>query len=793
MPADDSETDDSDFESSAIVWLDLSSSIPDSSAPDNTSTRSFGEKVVLAMQALKDIRLADIVADAQELQREILVASNTINNFLDGIMLQNKDSLENLGLFASLVRPGFLSTMFAQRRIFHTMAMKALDTRSVASTVVCWVDGMIAKLAEATIVVACGSSSHSTIPPPMKVQLEDDGIRAAAQLPEKWSMVPSVISSAYTSPAAKRLAIQLAFAVYIVGPRLQESDPWIDCDTSKAVELSKILNDYILSIPINEHAPLYTTQALVDQLRLTYGMVLCLFAVSDHNIGSAPPFRPRTLCGMLYMIQLILSPNLSQEDDSACITPCEQLNPAQILLLHWGDFVAWCWKTWTDYRVANTEWITRLTATWLYHFRSRESDPVPYQEISDAYILLDRNGPVANYAIRQISHHSMVKLLAAGQTAALPESFYVVLFNACRSINHLFLHELVRGRKMADTETTTRCLLGLFMLLCVKTASDGRLELRAIIIESLTMIDEDAVEKAIADICKDEKIRFVERIEEVILQSRRELIRSTEPGQQLSNAQLEELRIVIYFLIRLWHSAEARTHVHRQPILNLLASLTNRLSKGELNSIPVFDCLREAVVIGFCVLDTDPNSSIKSPRQEDVWRLALDAGCSDLVMTSNLTHHIIVTARLPDPLTCAETWDHLRDTMTLIFRRHFMDEEETTALVVSLGICGAMIRLLDADATTVHFILTSPWTMSFCAELKRILHTEPEKSRHEYFLMLKDQLAPIGDVLLNVLRFKLDADETSPMKANKPTFRTRMVYHGRYPDYRLLLVSRILQ
>ncbi|KAH7880573.1 uncharacterized protein C8R40DRAFT_1080841 [Lentinula edodes] len=44
-------------------------------------------------------------------------------------------------------------------------------------------------------------------------------------------MVLFAISSPNTSPAAKRLAIQLLFAVYIVIPRLQSYDPWGDCDT----------------------------------------------------------------------------------------------------------------------------------------------------------------------------------------------------------------------------------------------------------------------------------------------------------------------------------------------------------------------------------------------------------------------------------------------------------------------------------------------------------------------------------------------------------------------------------
>ena len=62
----------------------------------------------------------------------------------------------------------------------------------------------------------------------------------------------------------------------------------------------------------------------------------------------------------------------------------EELNPPQCILLRWGDVVPWCWSTWNDQRVANTETIRSLvsntrdkarvrskhsfckSATWLY-------------------------------------------------------------------------------------------------------------------------------------------------------------------------------------------------------------------------------------------------------------------------------------------------------------------------------------------------------------------------------------------------------------------------------------------
>lgn len=86
------------------------------------------------------------------------------------------------------VNPSFLAVLFAQRRIFHKVAAKALAPGTRASTVVCWVDGLIAKLAEATTTVACGTSIKQSVSGAMRTQLEDDGLRAAAQLPGSISL-----------------------------------------------------------------------------------------------------------------------------------------------------------------------------------------------------------------------------------------------------------------------------------------------------------------------------------------------------------------------------------------------------------------------------------------------------------------------------------------------------------------------------------------------------------------------------------------------------------------------------
>lgn len=111
----------------------------------------------------------------------------------------------------------------------------------------------------------------------------------------------------------------------------------------------------------------------------------------------------------------------------------------------------------------------------------------------------------------------------------------------------------------------------------------------------------------------------------------RKLVSSTESDKNLLDADAEELRLALYFLIFLWHSPAGRRRIQRQPILNLLSSLSNRLLQGGLESVN-FDSLRETVVTCFCILDTDASPPIQNPKQEDVWKFSLNAGSSNLVM-----------------------------------------------------------------------------------------------------------------------------------------------------------------
>jgi hypothetical protein len=137
-----------------------------------------------------------------------------------------------------LVHPDLLNVLCQQRAVFHTIAANAIVPGTVAATVVCWADSILATLADTIAALAGGTSQN--MPGSLGLQRDEDNLRAAAQLPceypsnlarslltvilDKWSAVMKVIGCDQTSPGALRIALRLAFAVVVLGP--QHLDPW---------------------------------------------------------------------------------------------------------------------------------------------------------------------------------------------------------------------------------------------------------------------------------------------------------------------------------------------------------------------------------------------------------------------------------------------------------------------------------------------------------------------------------------------------------------------------------------
>jgi hypothetical protein len=87
-----------------------------------------------------------------------------------------------------------MSLLFVYRETFHAAAARALDPNASISTVICWVDVVLAHLSEASVKIACGMFHQALLShdfESLRRQSEDNRIRAAAQLPCMYVARPS--------------------------------------------------------------------------------------------------------------------------------------------------------------------------------------------------------------------------------------------------------------------------------------------------------------------------------------------------------------------------------------------------------------------------------------------------------------------------------------------------------------------------------------------------------------------------------------------------------------------------
>ena len=81
----------------------------------------------------------------------------------------------------------FMSLLFDYRNLFHSMAADALLPGTAASTIVCWVDVILASMGEAVVELAYGRKIHTDESgDAVRKHCDDNNLRAAAQLPCTW-------------------------------------------------------------------------------------------------------------------------------------------------------------------------------------------------------------------------------------------------------------------------------------------------------------------------------------------------------------------------------------------------------------------------------------------------------------------------------------------------------------------------------------------------------------------------------------------------------------------------------
>ncbi|KAJ7139919.1 hypothetical protein C8R44DRAFT_765765 [Mycena epipterygia] len=701
-----------------------------------------------AIEEIRRIDLLDfetIMKDAN-IHAAISLASTTITSFLDCVHqspVSVEDSHQRLADFGELFKVSFLTLLFEHRKVFHKIAAQSLASGAGSSgSIVCWVDVILSKLGDAISTVASGVSLDHTTPlfPGSAEFRVEDNLRAACQLPADWQSVAEVIASDQASPAAKRLALRLTFAAFVLGPRLCRN-----CLPKTPSEMIKVLDRCVNQTRATGFSASRAGDQLAIQERLNFAMIVSLFAVTDRhhpNSAQGSQLRPHTLGCLLNILQNVIHPNDSVSSLELA-SPPDDLDPAQLILLRWGDTVSWCWETWDDHRVANVESIVFLTSMWLLHsdrlfFPGNIAAPAPTS-----------NSTASSIAMLRLLH-CIVRSLSMAHQSVGPLSLSTTVvsgacYNAVNSMKHLLTDPKEDERWIVSG--LCRCLLSLFVLLM--TDSDEQLRASDYILEALSLIGADTLHICLIHVQDDTTLRFSARLDErVTLVQKYVSTWKQLPADRDSNSDthipdlFNAVRSTLNFAVIVWFS-QTRGCLLRQSVSPLLSAVIDFLLQKSSACLPS-NILGDAILTASAAARNDP--SLLDENRESIWRFVMTSLPSELGIASSFAHYITTSDCLCNPLYCAEAWRYLGEVLLLTLKRHYIEEQEPLALLICPTVCGALIRLLQADSAAAQFMLSTPFTLNLCADLKSVC--EGTRSE-EYFVVMKERLDKIGGRLLD--------------------------------------------
>ncbi|KAK0481864.1 hypothetical protein IW261DRAFT_1106960 [Armillaria novae-zelandiae] len=215
-------------------------------------------------------------------------------------------------------------------------------------------------------------------------------------------------ASKQASPAARRLALRLIFGVCIILPSLGgHNDKWM----TQSEDFLEIIRTCIHQTIMSGFTANYSSDPAVELERINFSMLVSLYAAAEmEQKEKRLPSRPLTLGYLLDLIQVVMHPD-DAVTTSSIVTPPDDLDVAQTILVRWGDTIFWSWETWDDSRLANTEVIVFLTTVWINKFN--ESLDIRITEAS--YRCTTLNYFAASSAILNVLHHCQLFIIRSSR------------------------------------------------------------------------------------------------------------------------------------------------------------------------------------------------------------------------------------------------------------------------------------------------------------------------------------------------------------------------------------------
>ncbi|KAG2149856.1 hypothetical protein BD769DRAFT_1381585 [Suillus cothurnatus] len=327
-----------------------------------------------AVKILESLDFSLIRKDAS-LHGTIQESSTSLLEFLHVVLTMSPTSSHDvrhmMECLAHILRPSFLNLLFQYRRLFHALAVQELKKVAVVPIIISWVDAVLAKLGD---VVSCVASAmhdrylDEELPEALRKRREEDNLRAAAQLPDRWDSVPSILTSEKASPAAKRLALRLLVSQYVLQPQLALHPRVVGAPLDDSmVSLLPYLTNFMQQTvgQLSECSPLHAQHQSGFQRRMNCAMLLSLFAFVDLTMSAKDtetdvPFRPYTLATVMRLLRFVMLVDNTLSAQTV-VSPCQDLDAPWVVLILWRHFVPWTWRLLTECNGSDSETIIFLT------------------------------------------------------------------------------------------------------------------------------------------------------------------------------------------------------------------------------------------------------------------------------------------------------------------------------------------------------------------------------------------------------------------------------------------------
>ncbi|KAG2121069.1 uncharacterized protein F5147DRAFT_664191 [Suillus discolor] len=731
-----------------LTDVSITSTLSDSIAQlVNTPQTHSSDPISAVNSAIKTLESLDfsLIRKDASLHGTIQESSASLLEFLHVVLAMSPTSAHDVRCMmeslACLLRPSFLNLLFQYRRLFHALAVQELNKVAVVPIIISWVDAVLARLGE---VVSCVASAmhdryfDDKLPEALRKRREEDNLRAAAQLPDRWDSVPSILTSEKASPAAKRLALRLLVSRYVLQPQLTLHPRTADVPLDDSmVSLLPYLTDFMQHtlVQLSECSPLHAQHQSAFQERMNcamllshYSLFLVDFTISAKDTETDVPFRPYTLATVMRLLRFVMLVD-NKPSVQTIVSPCPDLDAPQVVLVLWRHFVPWTWRLLAECNGSDSETIIFLTTTWLHC--TFDSDPQTTISTLSTFTG-DEHG---KYMILYLSSAPRPRNLTTAQTD--------VLLKTCRYFVHWSDSDLLGIRKSSDC---CRYLTLLFVYLsCIENGHDASNYVTHAMARMQPRSLRDGWKQAI-----QESSTFYDELEKNMSNTRIQLLEDTPDRNHIrkakqfldfwtiecfSNVQISNQKLIIEFL-------EATVEYLRRESAE--KELPN-LSASFLSCLTAFQRGQPGIKVCDAPLLSDA---------ESIWQVAMDNTTPELALASAFALHIILSRRLPDSLTQVEAWDYLRNVLLMIGSQDYLGDESPLALVVNPTICDALSQLLKhADEHAAMVMQSSPWTSHLQSALQRIQSSDDCPNLDDYSSWLKKRISkPATDLMDQIAR-----------------------------------------